>query len=350
MAGPTQRARRDEQRHRWRHWLAGLVLALAPLAHAAPVSAASFPVFDPRSARAGEIVTLTWIVLGFVALVFVLTETALIYAIIRYRQRGEAGEPRQIVGNRALEIVWTAIPALILLLVFVLTVRAMVNIHAAPVQAGTLTVVVTGHQWWWEYRYPDLGIVTANELHIPAGQTVRLRLVSADVIHSFWAPQLGRKMDLVPGKTNELYLAADQPGTYDGACAEFCGAQHAWMRLRVIADLPDRFAAWVEQQRQPAAAPSGVAEQGRQLFLQGSGNCAACHTIAGTGAAGQVGPDLTHVGSRQTLGAGVLPNTPEAMARWLRNPQAVKPDSLMPNPRLTEDEVRALTAYLDGLR
>lgn len=309
---------------------------------------APFPVFDPHSARARAIVDLTWFVLVLVAIVFVLTEAALVYFIIRYRHRGETGEPRQIAGNRRLEFAWTAIPVLLLAVVFVLTARTMHTVDAAGTPA--LTVEVTGHQWWWEYRYPDQGIITANELHLPVGQDVRLRLTSGDVIHDFWVPQLGRKMDLVPGQVNEITLRADRPGTYRGACAEYCGTQHAWMRLLVIADPPDQFAAWLEGQRQPPElATDPVAARGRQFFATGAGNCAACHTVAGY-TSGQVGPDLTHIDSRTTLGAGVLTNNSDNLTRWLANPQAVKPGNRMPNPRLSTEEVQALVAYLTSLK
>jgi cytochrome c oxidase subunit 2 len=311
-------------------------------------AAGSFPVFDPRSRRAAPIVDLTWFVLVLVALVFLLTEGALLAFVFRYRHRGEPGEPRQIRGHRRLEVAWTVLPALLLAVVFALTVRAMRAVDAAG-EPG-LTIQVTGHQWWWEYRYPGQGVVTANELHIPAGQDVRLELTSVDVIHSFWVPQLGRKMDVVPGRTNVLFLRADEPGTFRGACAEYCGAQHAWMRLLVIAESPDQFAAWAAAQRQAPGPPAtALAGQGRQLFLGGPADCAACHTIAGV-SAGTVGPDLTHVGGRQTLAAGALTNSPTNLANWLANPQAVKPGNLMPDLRLSEDEIRALTAYLDSLK
>jgi cytochrome c oxidase subunit II len=337
---------------RGRHWGSrALIAAAGLLAWPAAVGAEANPMFAPVSNRARAVVDLTWVVLFFVALVFIIAEGLLIFALVRYRHRGEAGEPRQTFGDRRLEITWTVIPIIILILVFVLTVRAMRVIAAPPPAGDALNVTLIGHQWWWEYRYPDLGIVTANELHIPAGKTVHLQLESADVIHDFWVPQLGRKMDVVPGKINRIYVEADKPGVYDGACAEYCGTEHAWMRLKVVADTPTDFDNWVLAQKAPGATPTGTdALAGRGVFLSSVGNCASCHTISGTATQANVGPDLTHIGSRTTIGAGVLTNTPDNMARWLTNPQEVKPGNLMPDLRLTADEVRALTAYLESLK
>ncbi|MGN6813709.1 MAG: cytochrome c oxidase subunit II [Thermomicrobiales bacterium] len=338
--------------HRRRRWGAiALIVAAGLLAWPATVGAEANPMFDPQSGRARAVVDLTWVVLFFVALVFIIAEGLLIFALVRYRHRGEAGEPRQTFGNRRLEITWTAIPIVILIFVFILTVRAMRVIAAPPAAGDALNVTLIGHQWWWEYRYPDLGIVTANELHIPAGKTVHLQLESADVIHDFWVPQLGRKMDVVPGKINSIYVQSDNPGVFDGACAEYCGTQHAWMRIKVIADSPADFDQWVQAQKATGAQPASPdALAGRGIFLSSAGNCASCHTINGTANLANVGPDLTHVGSRTTIGAGVLTNTSDNMARWLTNPQQVKPGNLMPDLRLTPDEVRALTAYLESLK
>jgi cytochrome c oxidase subunit 2 len=212
-----------------------------------------------------------------------------------------------------------------------------------------LRIVATGHRYWWEFRYPELGVVTANELHIPIGTDVRVDLQSADVIHSFWVPQLNGKQDLIPGKTNYVALYTDQPGVYLGQCAEFCGLQHAWMLLRVIAEPTAEFNAWVAAQRQPPAPAAGtLAEQGYQVFM--SQTCINCHTIDGTAATGDVGPNLTHVGSRETLAAGALTNTPENLRRWLDNPQAIKPGAQMPAFGLSQADFAALTAYLEGLK
>jgi cytochrome c oxidase subunit 2 len=212
---------------------------------------------------------------------------------------------------------------------------------------GSLSVEVIGHQWWWEIRYPELGITTANELHLPVGRPVSLSLKSADVIHSFWVPRLGGKRDLVGGKVNHLVFTVDEPGEYPGQCAEFCGASHANMRLTVIAQSPADFEAWTKRLTATPIPPSGEAAKGHQAFL--ATGCVACHAIQGV-AAGVVGPNLTHVGSRKTLAGGILKNNPEDLARWLRNPPGVKPGALMPKLPLSDDQVAALVAYLGSLR
>jgi cytochrome c oxidase subunit 2 len=268
------------------------------------------------------------------------------YMLVRYRA-GAPGEPSEREGNRRLEIVWTAAPALLLIVLFIITVRAMLNVKDPP--ADELRVEVIGHQWWWEYRYPDGNVVTANELHLPADTPVRLEITAADVIHSFWVPQLGWKQDAIPNKTNVMHVMIDQSGTWDGACAEYCGAQHAWMRINLIVQPPADFNAWLQSQAQPAAAPADeLAQQGQQVFL--ANTCLNCHAIGGTAANATVGPNLTHLASRATLGAGVIANTPDELTRWVVNAPAVKPGVLMPAFTLTAAELRALTHYLEGLR
>ena len=213
---------------------------------------------------------------------------------------------------------------------------------------SAMRVEVVGHQWWWEYRYPDLNVVTANELHVPVGVPLRLELTSNDVIHSFWAPQFGWKKDAIPGKTNTMPVQVDQPGVYDGTCTEYCGTQHAWMRVRVVAQSTDEFNAWVQQQQQPASSSQDpTAARGQQVFT--GSTCVNCHTLRGTTANGQVGPDLTHFGSRSIIGAGVLENTPDNLRQWISNPQAIKPGVLMPGySSLSDDDLTALVTYLEG--
>lgn len=337
---------------RWRFMLflalSLLLLAALPLAQ----GAAAASIFDTHSPSGASIATLFWIVFGIAAVIFVGVEVALIAFTIRYRQRGnETGEPRQIFGNRRLELLWTGIPALTLAIVFGLMVVTMRGVGAGPVNdPNALTIEVIGHQWWWEYRYPDQKLVTANELHLPVGQPVHLRLRSDDVIHDFWVPALGRKMDLIPGQTNDLWVQADSPAVYTGSCAEYCGLQHAGMRLRVVADTPDDFAAWVAGQQRGEPPLSGDAAHGRTLFFQSQANCVSCHAIDGTTARGTVGPNLTHVGGRAMLAANIITNTPDNMVRWLLNPQVVKPGNRMPNLRLSDDDARDLAAYLESLK
>jgi cytochrome c oxidase subunit II len=287
--------------------------------------------------------SLALVVGAIAAVIFVGVEAALVYAVWRYRAKsGTAGEPAPVEGNRRLEIAWTAAPALVLAVVFALTLGTMAEIGGAAV-APTLRVSAVGHQWWWEFAYG--GVKTANELHIPTETPVDLELTTADVIHSFWVPELGPKMDMVPGVTNRLRLVARRPGIYEGQCAEFCGVEHAWMRIRVVAQPQAEFDAWLADQGRPAAAASSA---GERVFL--TNICVSCHTVRGTAASSNTGPDLTHVGSRGTLGAGVLPNDNARMRAWLADPQRYKPGSLMPRVPLSDADLDALAAYLGTLR
>jgi cytochrome c oxidase subunit 2 len=292
---------------------------------------------------ADAIGTLSLIVGAIALLIFIGVEGALVYAIWRYRaSRNVAGEAATFENNRRLEIAWTAAPALILAVVFVLTLGAMAEINGAGV-APTMRIAATGHQWWWEFSYG--GTKTANELHIPIGTPIDLELTSVDVIHSFWVPELGPKMDMLPGTTNRLRLLARRAGSYDGQCAEFCGVEHAWMRIRVVAQSQAEFDQWLAGQGPPAATQGG---DGERVFL--SNICVNCHTIRGTSAAGTAGPDLTHVAARATIGAGVLPNDVARMRAWLADPQRYKPGSLMPRVPLSDSDLDALAAYLGSLR
>jgi cytochrome c oxidase subunit 2 len=291
---------------------------------------------------ADAIGTLALVVGVIAALIFMGVEAALVYAIWRYRASRVAGEPGTVEGNRRLEIAWTAAPVLILAVVFVLTLSTMAEIGGAGVPPA-MWVTATGHQWWWEFDYG--GNKTANELHIPVDTPIDLELASADVIHSFWVPELGPKADLLPGTTNRLRLFARRTGVYDGQCAEFCGVEHAWMRIRVVVESQSEFLAWVNAQASLAATRGG---DGEHLFL--TNICASCHTIRGTAAAGTAGPDLTHVASRATLGAGVLPNDVPHMRAWLADPQRYKPGSLMPRVPLSDADLDAIAAYLGALR
>jgi cytochrome c oxidase subunit 2 len=232
--------------------------------------------------------------------------------------------------------------------VLALTVNTLLAL-SAPAEADDTVVEVIGHQFWWEVRYPQHNVLTANEIHIPAGVPVRVHLGSQDVIHSFWVPELHGKLDMIPGQTNSFWLQADNPGEYKGICAEFCGTQHAKMLFLVVAQPPDEFAAWLEQQQQPAAVPAEpLAQQGLQVFL--AAGCVECHAVRGTDATGNLGPDLTHIASRRTLGAGILPNNPGNLGGWIADPQHIKPGNLMPDSPLTGEELQALLAYMATLR
>ena len=299
--------------------------------------------FTPVTTQGGAVVNLFTVELILAFLVSGGVAAAVCYAMVRFRDRPGAPEPAQIHGNTKLEIGWTVAPALLLVVLFTLMVRTMSAVEAEA--TSPLRVRVIGHQWWWEYQYPELGIVTANELHLPVGQPVRLELESADVVHNFWIPQFGWKKDNTPNHVTIMNVVVDQAGVYDGACTEFCGMQHAWMRIRTVATPPDQFAAWVARSQQPATA---TAARGTQLFQQNT--CVSCHAIQGVSDA-RVGPDLSHFGSRATIGSGVLENTPDQLAAWIANPQQIKPGALMPAyPDLPPDDLRALVDYLEGLQ
>jgi len=283
------------------------------------------------------------LIVGAIALlIFLAVEGALVYAVWRYRSsRSSAGEPARFEGNRRLEIAWTAAPALVLAVVFALMLGTMAEIGGASVEPG-LRVRAVGHQWWWEFGYG--AVITANELHIPVDTAVDLELTSADVIHSFWVPELGGKSDMLPGTTNRLRLFARRAGVYEGQCSEFCGVEHAWMRIRVVAESQADFDRWLAAQGQPAATRG----DGERIFLMAI--CVSCHAVRGTAAAGTAGPDLTHVGARATLGAGVLPTDVARMRAWVADPQHYKPGALMPRVPLSDAELDTLAAYLVSLK
>jgi cytochrome c oxidase subunit II len=302
--------------------------------------------FDPVTRQGLAITNLFWLELAISGLLLALVVGVLVVALTRFRVPiGDRGEPPQVHGNRRLELIWTATPALTLAVIFVLVVQTMRTVDAA--QPNAEPVVVTGHQWWWELSYPNQQVLTANELHVPVGAPTQLTLQSVDVIHSLHVPQFGWMRDLVPGKTNQMSILVDRAGLYDGTCNQYCGIQHAWMRVRVMAEPQDQFNAWLAQQSQPAV-PTGA--RGEQVFVQNT--CVSCHTIRGLpSATGTVGPDLTHVGSRSTLGAGVIDNTLDNMRSWIANPQAIKPGVLMPAfQTLGSADVNALADYLESLK
>lgn len=321
--------------------------------------------FQSAGSYARRADTLFNMVFIIVVLVFVLVEGAIVVFLIRYRERPGDKLPVQVHGNTRAEAIWTIIPAVILAGVAIPTVKLIFDFARTPPAATRINVSVTGHQWWWEYTYKDSGgktlAVTANELHVPVGKPVFLSLNSADVIHSFWVPRLAGKQDVNPGHTNHLTLDADTPGTYLGQCSQFCGMSHANMRLRVIAQTPADYQAWLTAQGQPAAAPADpLAQQGQQLFLKGRNGqgyfastaqpaCSSCHTIGGTTAQGQVGPNLTHVYARQAFAGDTLDMNAADLRLWLENPPKEKPGSLMPNLGLSSDEIDALVAYLQTL-
>lgn len=279
--------------------------------------------------------------------VFVVVEGLILFAVLRFRHRSDDEVPKQIHGNTRLEISLTALPLIILLGLSVPTVGTILDLAEKP-GGDPLTIDVIGKQWWWEYRYPGSGVVTANELHFPVGEPVHLRLQSADVIHSFWIPKLNGKRDVIPGRVQTMKIQAERPGLYLGQCVEFCGESHANMRLRAVAHTKADFVQWIADQQKSASKPSGGdAAEGADLFT--AKGCAGCHAVKGF-AQGRVGPDLTHLQSRTTFAGSIFSMSPENLAAWLRDPPGEKPGSRMPNLKLTEDEIAKLVAYLETLK
>jgi len=298
------------------------------------------------------------LVLGVTLVIFLVVAGLLLYALIRYRNRPEDSdrEPAQIYGSNQIELSWTVIPILIVVMLFLSTTRVILGTQAIPKPDSAMNVTVIGHQFWWEYRYPQLGVVTANELHIPVSDPAHptptyLTMSSADVSHSFWVPRLAGKTDVIPNKINTMWIDPQQSGLYLGQCAQYCGTQHAKMLLRVYAQTPADFAAWVNQQRHPAVqdfSGNPIAAEGQMVFLHNA--CINCHTVAGTTATGIFGPDLTHLASRDTIASGAIQNTPENLKQWIDDPNSMKPGSLMPAMHLNQRDLNAITAYLSQLR
>jgi cytochrome c oxidase subunit 2 len=290
-------------------------------------------------------------VIGWDSFILLLVGLLLALGLFRYstRARGKGEPPPESHERIELEVAWTVGPALVLLAIAIPTIRTTFRAAPAVPPASGLQVDVTAHQWWWEVRYPKLGVVTANEIHLPVGRPVRLSLASADVIHSFWVPQLGGKRDVVPGHPNAITLVPHVPGVYLGQCAEFCGLSHANMRFRVLVESTEDFATWAAHQATPALAPDGSSSTvaaGARLYA--TSPCVTCHAVAGV-SAGRRGPDLTHFASRTTLAGGTLANDPSNLAAWLRDPASVKPGAQMPRLGLPEAQVAELVAYLESL-
>jgi len=315
---------------------------------AAGCSSDSPSALRPKGPVAGRISALSWFMFGLSGLITLVVFGLMVRGLF---SDGE-GHRFRMSETRWIALGGVAMPAVVLLALSGLTVTSLHETDGP--EPGSYPVEVIGHQYWWEVRYPQArgGPVTAaNEIHIPAGRNVRFTLRSVDVIHSLWVPELGGKTDLVPGRTNHLTLKADHPGTFRGQCAEYCGLQHANMAFLVIAETPGDFQRWLSEQAAPAADPgaaAGPAAAGRRDLEQLP--CAGCHTVRGTAAAGKVGPDLTHFGSRRTLAALTQPNTPPNVSRWIADAQAVKPGARMPPIALTDTQVSELVAYLRALR
>ena len=334
--------------------LLGGILLAAGLCNASPPTDNSVPsIFDPHATPAESIYHLSRFVLAITGLIFLVVFSLLIYAVVKFRN-GAANahrEPAQVYGSTQIELAWTIIPILIVVVLFLATARVIHAIQDAPKPATAVEVTAIGHQFWWEFRYPALGVVTANELHVPVSDPAHptptfLKLLSADTDHSFWVPQLAGKTDLIPNRVNAMWIDPQQTGIFLGQCAQYCGTQHAKMLLRVSVDTPEAFAAWVQVQKQTVNRDEKEAA-GRHVFDTTA--CVNCHAVGGTNATGRFGPDLTHLMSRSTIAAGAAENTSENLRLWIQNPDAIKPGSLMPAMKLADADLDALVRYLETL-
>jgi cytochrome c oxidase subunit 2 len=334
--------------------LVGVLLAASLCGAGTPPDHSVPSIFDTHSTPSESIRHLSHFVLAITGLIFLVVFGLLSYVVVKFRSRTEGAErePAQVYGSTQIELAWTVIPILIVAVLFLATARVIHGIQDAPRPPGAVELTAIGHQFWWEFRYPALGIVTANELHVPVSDPARrtptfLKLLSADTDHSFWVPQLAGKTDLIPNRINEMWIDPHDVGMYVGQCAQYCGTQHAKMLLRVYVDSPEDFDSWVREQRRPANQDEKEAA-GRHVFE--STACLNCHAIGGTNGTGRFGPDLTHLMSRHTIAAGAAENTPENLRLWIQNPDAIKPGSLMPAMKLSDTELDALVRYLETLQ
>ena len=311
-------------------------------------------IFAPASTSAQWIFDLSVFVLEVTGAIFIVVFSLLAYALVKFRKRNAADgrEPAQIYGSTQLELAWTVIPVLIVLVLFLAAARVIASIQNAARPSNAIEVTVIGHQYWWEYRYPSLKVVTANELHIPVSDPAHptptfLTLLSADTDHSFWVPRLAGKTDLIPNDPNSMWLDPHETGLFLGQCAQYCGTQHALMLLRVYVDSREDFDRWIQRQREPAHV-SPVVSEGQRLFETTA--CVNCHTIAGTAAHGAYGPDLTHLMSRQTIASGAEKNTVGALIAWIYKPDLTKPGCKMPSMGLSIQQSALVGSYLATLR
>lgn len=337
--------------------MAGSLALIACSLCGAAAAEENLSIFSPESPPANSVRDLFHLVLAITGAIFLLVEGLILYSAVRYRRKpaDATAEPAQVYGSPPIEMAWTVAPLLIVFVLFLVVVRSVVEAHEDPEHANRLEVTLIGHQWWWEYVYKDPSgkpIITANELRVPCDEPgdptpVALTLESADVVHSFWVPRLAGKTDLIPGKQNRMWFATDAPATYYGQCAEFCGMQHANMKLLVISEPRADFEAWLANEQRDAVEDATV-DEGRERFLALA--CVNCHTIRGTSARGKVGPDLTHLAARRTLAAGAAPLTREKLIAWIEDPDSIKPGSLMPNMHLSKKDCELLADYLESLK
>jgi cytochrome c oxidase subunit 2 len=333
-----------------------LVLLCVPVtALADPPDSSLSPtnIFAPVSTPAHSIMGLSLFVLAVTAAIFTIVFSLLVYCVLKFGKAADddGREPPQVYGSNQVELAWTVVPVLIVVVLFLATARVLVGIQTAAQPRNAIQVIAIGHQFWWEYRYPGLKVVTANELHVPVSDPADpsptfITLLSADTDHSFWVPRLGGKTDLIPNHPNSMWFDPQQTGLYLGQCAQYCGTQHAKMLLRVYVQSRQDFDDWVAQQTQLAHTSTSVSE-GQRIFETTA--CINCHAVTGTVADGRFGPDLTHLMSRETIASGAAPNTPENLRLWIQNPDAIKPGSKMPAMGLSDHQLDAVTAYLTTL-
>jgi cytochrome c oxidase subunit II len=340
----------------WMFWIAMLSLASRPLYGGEQVDPSLVPsIFAPESAPAHSISHLADFVLAITGTMFFLVAGLLAYVLVRYRRRAndDGIEPAQVYGSGPVEAAWTTVPFLIVVVLTLTTARVIQEVQDARKPASALDVQVIGRQWWWEVRYPKLGIVTADEIHVPASQGQNrlptfLDLRAADVVHSFWVPRLMGKIDLVPNKVNSMWIQPERPGLYLGQCGTYCGTQHAKMLLRVYAHTPEDFDRWVKQQQKLPESSPGTAS-GRQVFERTA--CINCHAIGDDSVkVRRFGPDLTHLMSRDTLASGAVSNSPTNLRAWIKSPDQFKPGVLMPAMNLSDNDLDQLVAYLSTLK
>ena len=328
---------------------------MAKLAVASSTGGPDIPsIFFPASTPADSIYHLSLFVLAICGAIFLVVFSLLVYSVVKFRRRpsDDGREPPQIYGSNQMELAWTVIPVLIVVVLFLATARVIHAVEDARFPPGTTEITAVGHQFWWEFQYPEQGFITANEVHVPVSDAkhptpTHITLLSADTDHSFWVPKLAGKTDLIPNRSNSMWIDPHETGVYVGQCAQYCGTQHAKMLLRVIVESREDFDRWIAGQRQPVQRVDSVS-RGRQVFETTA--CVNCHTVSGTNAGGKFGPDLTHLMSRETIAAGAALNTRENLKLWVKDPETIKPGSLMPAMQLDEHDLDAVTDYLLSLR
>jgi cytochrome c oxidase subunit II len=336
------------------HALVVLCASVAAAAQSADQGLSPTNIFAPASTPAKSIFGVSVFVMAIAAIIFVIVFSLLAYSVVKFRKRAndDNREPPQVYGSNQVELAWTVIPVLTVVALFMATARVIADVQKVTPPGNAIEVVAIGHQFWWEYRYPALNVVTANELHVPVSDPEHpvptfITLLSADTVHSFWVPRLAGKTDLIPNRVNRMWIDPHEPGLYLGQCAQYCGTQHAKMLLRVYVQSRDEFDRWVQEQRQPARTSDAVS-RGQLIFETTA--CINCHAVAGTAADGRFGPDLTHLMSRATIASGAAENTPENLRRWIQNPNAIKPGCRMPAMQLSNEDLDAVAAYLNTLR